>query len=1063
MKDSKLILFWIWKHIKYIMSLDELTYSYPSQNDLLFQEKISSKKEFADLKLPREVEPHPIRGQFYAQQKMGSLFMRFYDSLVLNHEPGVGKTDWGWKAGEDFRASSNLPPDVAYRRGVVNWVKKMYIVVPGPAVANLWAAAYAKHSSSPSYPKDFYQIYHHQEFSTLLARMSDDDLKRFLENTCVYIDEVHEIFGRSKKKIEERNLYESYRTSFEKIERIKIIIATGTLIIMSPIELSYAINLTKPERQIPTDESFYDVESDEELERKLLPYLTGKISHVKNKQNIARISWPPEAISIAKEEVIQFKVVPYPMTKIQNRIYEKTPYESFESNRVSVSIIGIPPNNPSMVHSLSYEAILERACKIIALVEILQREGVKFIFSGRVLLGVDLVENILKYLGYEHFTRPTRIGSGRPRKEESGLPFPTTKRKRYITIRQGDKDTEQKLAIVNNPLNLDGEYVEIVLTSSVGELGISVHHVQTYVVLDPAGQMSTETQRQFRFLRPASNIDLYRRNLERGLTGDDAIVKIMAYYMVAMPLNPNVISIDLEMYKDNLKKDYPLFQTRMITYRTAFDAQLAFDRNQRNCLDGDSCVYGFAGKEVKMGSDTSTYELLFAKNDVSGLIAKLINSLLIELSVDVDEFWKRNRTTESELAYYTALRQILDNNDGRITTITGEIAYMKQEGNIVFLQTETNEEGWMLPNTSVYVRPHVSYLANNADGVEMIEDFSTVEDLRVFLDSTTIGDKNLLNRKINVLESILITREPADFYRYIMDRYKDRYVFIVNKPIGYLEDLSKYKTEKQRISLAEVITSTPNQKIGDEIMVHTFRAQINPYRNAAYQIYFDHTQARFISLHNEIRGMFMNFDKGSPEQLAYSALISERIMEPFVRFNNRMKNLGRKGLVWGLFFDPERIFRIFDNRHQSNKTKGGQNEIPRSRVYTSYYNADYLDIFVNLGISDIIMPKEDAEKINLPPILMNNKKNSTGKDWINEILKELKKKPGKVGKEGITAIQAILKERLHLYNDPADGILLYKLFKIYIIPDKPFSHRTKKDLASNLLEYFVENNQVFYF
>src|SRR5210317_1655586 len=75
-----------------------------------FRDVIVSKKEFADLKLPR-IEPIPdTPGEYFNHQKIISRFLSSttpYDQLLLTHEMGTGKTCTAIACIENIRYNKN--------------------------------------------------------------------------------------------------------------------------------------------------------------------------------------------------------------------------------------------------------------------------------------------------------------------------------------------------------------------------------------------------------------------------------------------------------------------------------------------------------------------------------------------------------------------------------------------------------------------------------------------------------------------------------------------------------------------------------------------------------------------------------------------------------------------------------------------------------------------------------------------------------------------------------------------------------------------------------------------
>jgi len=84
------------------VELADFLYDYPDENDEHFQEKLTSKGEFAELVVPKS-EPVPERGKFFTHQKFVHRYLRTYDRLILLWGAGVGKTGGFAGAAEFFK------------------------------------------------------------------------------------------------------------------------------------------------------------------------------------------------------------------------------------------------------------------------------------------------------------------------------------------------------------------------------------------------------------------------------------------------------------------------------------------------------------------------------------------------------------------------------------------------------------------------------------------------------------------------------------------------------------------------------------------------------------------------------------------------------------------------------------------------------------------------------------------------------------------------------------------------------------------------------------------------
>nr|QBK93346.1 MAG: DEAD/SNF2-like helicase [Pithovirus LCPAC404] len=92
------------------LKLENLLYSYPSQDDPDIQRKLYQKEEFRQLKLGPS-EPIPDPGKYFTHQKFSPRFMRAFDKLFVIHAVGTGKTCYVISAAEYFKDHPELGID----------------------------------------------------------------------------------------------------------------------------------------------------------------------------------------------------------------------------------------------------------------------------------------------------------------------------------------------------------------------------------------------------------------------------------------------------------------------------------------------------------------------------------------------------------------------------------------------------------------------------------------------------------------------------------------------------------------------------------------------------------------------------------------------------------------------------------------------------------------------------------------------------------------------------------------------------------------------------------------
>lgn len=982
--------------------LSSLTYRFPPQNDLNIQGLLTKKKEFANLTLPKDVERIATRGDLFLHQKMSVLFFHRYNYLLVYKETGVGKTGEGWANGEEMRISSSLSPAMAYLTGKCNYIEKFVILTPGDVVESAWTSTYEKHSSLSKIPP-FYVLDHYIRFYNFYSGYDSSELKRLFDNSFFWMDEIQDFLVRSKEKEEDRRMYNWFRWLFSILSNIKLAFASATPLIMSPVELSYIVNLIPrdvPPMPVPQEKEdditiakLYNNKSDKQLERDLKPYLTGIISHLKNKQQTSIKVWPKESVPIMINGVYSgMNVVKCKMAEPQLRAYREVIKKRDVAHNAGLqtALFGLKIDvKKNKTTRITQKIIEDYGCKILKLKEIIEsRPGVIFIVSRWVKSGTEIIEKYISdVLGFKSLT-----SKGQPK-------FPATKANRYMVIGSNNANTKA-LSIINDPRNVDGEYVKIIITSIVGSTAISLHHALTYVAMDPASHISDEKQRLGRIDRPES-YTVYNRKYGK-------LAEVMMYYLDADP-GSKVYDVDLDMHTQNIIKDKPLDQIRTIMQRVAYDAQLTYNRNQLNCLEGN-CEYGFTNEKVKSGSDLSTYYLNHSKEVVEDVLNEFIAAIVLELSIDVDEFWKRKPRNVDILPFYRTLARLV-NQGGRINTNLGDFVYVKRIKNVLFVQNAINRgKDYPAPSTSIYALTHAtlekdSPTVRSIDKVKSVDksaikssirlvdkvSYSSVVELEAFLNTKcTNENKTLIHDKITVIQNILINKNPIELYNYIMKRYLGNYVFEIRKPITAITILSNASTAKDMKNIAKSMKNMEIEQNGPLTLVHIFGAQRDRIRGTAYNIFTDYIYAKKITVYDESRHEFIQLDVNSAESLAYSATISKITSNKLKDFSDKMyEQYAEKGYIWGAKFDPEMEFRIYDNLKvmiAPTKTKVGKVNMikaPRTKKYKSYGNYEYWAYLAFFEIGDRAYTNGEAKSILDQH--MRGKQPTTGIEWLNAL------------------------------------------------------------------------------
>jgi len=268
----------------------------PSQNDPLFQQKISGNKIFSTLASGAN-EPIPKPREFYKYQQSLHRFMTHYHKCLVMWSPGTGKsgnTGFSEKLRRDTLGTMSTNWVDEYITTKKTFIKQVIILVKNKTLQDqIKNDIVCKFSAAETYMTEkiigkpgmksstrkgnitreinkYYRVETHTKFAKDLyeKRYTREDFERDYSSTLFIVDEVHNlriesipiedetIAGHILKTKEEkdakqqRKIYDTYWELFHSIKRSKILLMTATPMINSVIEDGLIMNLILPENEI---------------------------------------------------------------------------------------------------------------------------------------------------------------------------------------------------------------------------------------------------------------------------------------------------------------------------------------------------------------------------------------------------------------------------------------------------------------------------------------------------------------------------------------------------------------------------------------------------------------------------------------------------------------------------------------------------------------------------------------------------------------------------------------------------------------------------------------------
>ena len=699
---------------------DPLMNPYQSKD---FNDVIVSKKEFAELKLPRvEKLARKGAGEKYNHQKIVTRFMSSvtpYNELLLFHEMGTGKTCTAISAIEELRYTKNrsIKGALVAAKGVgllKNFVQELlfsctdgrYVPENYDKLSDLERVHRVRKITS-----EFYSFHTFETFAKELFKMTDQAIAKKYSNMIFVVDEVHNLRDTSSDTNSQLVIYKQFHRLFHVVRESKVLLMSGTVMQDDPVEFASVMNLILPiDKQLPTEKNFLKTYFDENGNIRNVSDLAtkckGRISYLKAMASDVKKVFIGEKMGSCKHFVTYPTVMSDFQTAAYIDAYERDKIEkSIFTNSRQASLFVFPDGSYG---SAGFEKYVTKKKMISSLrggatsstTYTLTKELTQFVnknlanlkkCSDKYAAAIELLlENPkTKILVYSEYVNGSGCIVFSKLLEEFGFKRAngneTTKHPRYaiLTTQTANARSIQKLINrFNSPDNVDGEYISVVIGSKVISEGYTFRDVRKEFIFTPHWNYSDTSQVIARGWRLGSHDELMKR-------GEDVEVKI--YQMVSIPRGDVVPSIDLEMYETSEKKDVMMKQIEYVAKVSAFDCPLTIDRNKvQQGLDGSrecdykDCDYKCRGK-ISSNLDYSTYDLYYDNHDV--LKNKLQEYFKIHDEITFEELVSMFAIEASEFEIVGFVRKMIYENTPVLNSY-GLNCYVRFDGNVFFLTTD---------------------------------------------------------------------------------------------------------------------------------------------------------------------------------------------------------------------------------------------------------------------------------------------------------------------------------------------------------------------------------------
>jgi superfamily II DNA or RNA helicase len=494
---------------------------YPDIEDSEFQQNIGEKyKKYTVKKKNKSLAEicYPKKYQLQLPQLFLAEYINPktpYKSVLVYHNIGAGKTCAAVSIAENFIGK-----------------KKIMVVLPASLIGNFRSelrspCAGNKYISKTDqdtlkkYPSNdsrcrsiidksnkkidkVYTIYSYNAFIDLVQLN-----KIKLKNTLLIIDEVHNMVSSDGLYYEQ--LYELVHKS---PDDMRLVIMTATPIFDKPVEIALTMNLLLRDKQMPVDD----------FNKKFLKYSGTEKNPVVNVVNMEEfksytrgyISYfrGAPASAYPSHKIIPVKLV---MSEHQYDSYRKIEKKSQSKNTKSfpnsfligtrmASNIAYPNGKKGEIGEKSMntsdyklEKLKKFSPKFVSMYEkIIKCKGTVFVYSNFKDYGG--IKSFAKVLEHHNFLDYEKYGSGKMR-------FAIWSSDQSFSIKEEIKET------FNNPANVDGSMIKIILgTPSIKE-GVSLLRVRQAHLMDPYWNMSRMNQVIGRVIRYCSHKDVPEKDM----------------------------------------------------------------------------------------------------------------------------------------------------------------------------------------------------------------------------------------------------------------------------------------------------------------------------------------------------------------------------------------------------------------------------------------------------------------------------------------------------------------------------------------------------------------------
>ena len=344
----------------------------------------------------------------------------------------------------------------------------------------------------------------------------------------------------------------------------------------------------------------------------------------------------------------------------------------------------------------------------------------------------------------------------------------------FLTSESTSTQIHKIIKTFNQPINMYGDIIKVLIGSKVVSEGVSFHNIQREYILTPWYNYSETDQAIARGYRLGS----HKKLLEAGI---DPIVRISQ--LVAMPRKSNVSSIDLYMYEISEDKDITIRGVLRYMMESAFDCSLNYFRNrQYTNTDGTrECEYqecdfvcdGIDMKNIEDGLsvkeiDNSTYHLYYS------------DPKILPIRKDLEKYFRQHNDLE--------LDNVIKYFDGK---------YTKHEINnaLKTIIEKSGEDMYYKDYVQIYSRSNVKKLMNGISELFLTNFRMSFDDITNKFQTYTHFE--ILTALKNIIDESIVIKNKYGFSSYL--REDQNVYFLVNNLSVTNDSFSDYYSKVPNI------------------------------------------------------------------------------------------------------------------------------------------------------------------------------------------------------------------------------------------------------------------------